>query len=109
MLGFRVDGSSFGAGAGGVGTGSWEGLFGVGAAAEFGGGGFVKVRFGDGWAVVGAVVREVAVFVEVDEGVDGEEGGGEPEDAVGGGVSWGKRDGGGWETYKIMIARIAVP
>lgn len=105
MLGFRVDGSSFGAGAGGVETGSGEGLFGVSAAAEFGGGGFVKVRFGDG----GAVVGEVAVFVEVDEGVDGEEGGGEPEDAVGGGVSWGKRDGGGWETYKIMIARIAVP
>ena len=105
MLGFRVDGSSSGAGAGGVETGSWEGLFGVGAAAKFGGGGFVEVRFGDG----GAVVGEVAVFVEVDEGVDREEGGGEPEDAVSGGVSWEKRDGGGWKAYRIMIARIAVP
>lgn len=105
MLGFRVDRSSFGAGTRGVQTGSGGGLFGVGAAAEFGGGGFVEVRLGDG----GALVGEVAVFVEVDEGVDGEEGGGEPEDAVGGGVSWGKRDGGGWKTNKIMIARIAVP
>lgn len=42
--------------------------------AEFGGGGFVEVGFRDG----GALVGEVAVFVEVDEGVDGEEGGGEP-------------------------------
>lgn len=78
VLGFCVDGRGFGAGAGMVEAGFWGGFFVVPVQAKFGGGGFVEVGFGDG----GAFVGEVAVLVEVDSGVDGDEGVREPEDAA---------------------------